>query len=90
MIVPKTVDGRVVFMLPWLGNTIAGTTDAPCGVTPTPQPSEEEIRFILDAIADFLTVKVCVLGGGAVSVACLCGGSFSLFTCGEGGVDGWG
>lgn len=26
MIVPKTKDGRVVFMLPWLGATIAGTT----------------------------------------------------------------
>ena len=26
MIVPKTKDGRVVFMLPWLGETIAGTT----------------------------------------------------------------
>lgn len=26
MIVPKTKDGRVVFMLPWLDHTIAGTT----------------------------------------------------------------
>ena len=26
MIVPKTKDGRVVFMLPWKGATIAGTT----------------------------------------------------------------
>ncbi len=26
MIVPKTQDGRVVFMLPWLDATIAGTT----------------------------------------------------------------
>ena len=32
MIVPKTADGRVVFMLPWLEATIAGTTGAaaPC------------------------------------------------------------
>lgn len=28
MIVPKTKDGRVVFMLPWLDATIAGTTGA--------------------------------------------------------------
>lgn len=28
MIVPKTKDGRVVFMLPWQGRVIAGTTDA--------------------------------------------------------------
>lgn len=47
MIVPKTKDGRVVFMLPWLGHTIAGTTDAPTDVTPRPQPTEQEIQFIL-------------------------------------------
>ena len=29
MIIPKTKDGRVVFMLPWLGATIAGTTGDP-------------------------------------------------------------
>ena len=28
MIVPKTKDGRVVFMLPWENATIAGTTGA--------------------------------------------------------------
>ncbi|KAL4440446.1 hypothetical protein ABPG75_003447 [Micractinium tetrahymenae] len=58
MIVPKTKDGRVVFMLPWLDQTIAGTTDSSTDITMTPQPTEEEIRFILDAIADYLTVKV--------------------------------
>lgn len=30
MIVPKTKDGRVVFMLPWLDATIAGTTGPAC------------------------------------------------------------
>lgn len=30
MIVPKTKDGRVVFMLPWLQSTIAGTTGVLC------------------------------------------------------------
>lgn len=58
MIVPKTKDGRVVFMLPWLEQTIAGTTDSKCSVTMRPQPTEAEIQFILDAIADYLTVKV--------------------------------
>jgi len=28
LIVPKTKDGRVVFMLPWQGATVAGTTGA--------------------------------------------------------------
>ncbi len=37
MIVPKTKDGRVVFMLPWLDQTIAGTTDSSSGITMRPQ-----------------------------------------------------
>ncbi|BDA44400.1 Glycerol-3-phosphate dehydrogenase, mitochondrial [Coccomyxa sp. Obi] len=58
MIVPKTKDGRVVFMLPWLEATIAGTTDSSSEITARPQPTEEEIQFILDAIAEYLTVEV--------------------------------
>ena len=34
MIVPKTKDGRVVFMLPWLEATIAGTTGAASYTSP--------------------------------------------------------
>ncbi|KAE8714749.1 Glycerol-3-phosphate dehydrogenase [Hibiscus syriacus] len=58
LIVPKTKDGRVVFMLPWLGRTIAGTTDSSTSITPLPEPHEDEIQFILDAICDYLNVKV--------------------------------
>ncbi|WPT13202.1 Glycerol-3-phosphate dehydrogenase SDP6 [Picochlorum sp. SENEW3] len=58
MIVPKTKDGRVVFMLPWLGETIAGTTDSSSTVTMRPQATEEDIQFILDALSEYLTVKV--------------------------------
>lgn len=59
MIVPKTKDGRVVFMLPWEGATIAGTTDAPAAVTDTPRATEADVEFILAAITDFLGVQVC-------------------------------
>ncbi|KAK9808809.1 hypothetical protein WJX72_004100 [[Myrmecia] bisecta] len=58
MIVPKTKDGRVVFMLPWLDATIAGTTDSRTEITMRPQPTEQEIQFILDAISEYLIVKV--------------------------------
>ena len=135
MIVPKTKDGRVVFMLPWQSATIAGTTGAysrifhcyrhsdralqamPCSIsgpapvevlvdnmlafvcaraahvglqqaglwciwlllllqdshmracaadssteiTMRPQPKEEEVCFILDAISDYLSVEVRLL-----------------------------
>jgi glycerol-3-phosphate dehydrogenase len=58
LIVPKTKDGRVVFMLPWLGKTIAGTTDAEADVSYRPEPTENEINFILDAINGYLSVPV--------------------------------
>lgn len=58
LIVPKTKDGRVVFMLPWLGRTVAGTTDSNTTITLLPEPHEDEIQFILDAICDYLNVKV--------------------------------
>ncbi|KAG7947852.1 hypothetical protein I3843_14G115300 [Carya illinoinensis] len=57
LIVPKAKDGRVVFMLPWLGRTIAGTTDSNTHITLLPEPHEDEIQFILDAISDYLNVK---------------------------------
>ncbi|CAI9091155.1 OLC1v1026102C2 [Oldenlandia corymbosa var. corymbosa] len=58
LIVPKTKDGRVIFMLPWLGRTVAGTTDSNTAITMLPEPHEDEIQFILDAICDYLNVKV--------------------------------
>lgn len=58
LIVPKTKDGRVVFMLPWLGRTVAGTTDSSTSITMLPEPHEDEIQFILDAISDYLNVQV--------------------------------
>eukprot|EP00250_Pteridium_aquilinum_P014945 c22296_g1_i1 orf=404-2260(-) len=58
LIVPKTKDKRVIFMLPWLGRILAGTTDSSTSITMLPEPQEEEIQFILDAISDYLCVKV--------------------------------
>ncbi|KAL5994510.1 Glycerol-3-phosphate dehydrogenase sdp6, mitochondrial [Asimina triloba] len=58
LIVPKTKDGRVVFLLPWRGKTIAGTTDSSSLITELPQPCEEEIDFILNAISDYVNIKV--------------------------------
>ena len=42
-----TNDGRVLYLLPWEGSTIAGTTDKPGDVSFQPQPTQEEVDFIL-------------------------------------------
>lgn len=57
---PATSDGRVIFFLPWEGNTIAGTTDTPCQVESNPQATDGEIQFLLHEVANYLdpVVKV--------------------------------
>jgi len=56
LIVPKTKDGRVVFMLPWLGAVIAGTTDAVAPITLRPRATVEEVDSILEELAPYLSV----------------------------------
>ncbi len=51
---PSTSDGRVIFFLPWEGNTIAGTTDTPSAIESNPKAKTEEIRFILQEVSNYL------------------------------------
>ncbi|SAK83756.1 FAD dependent oxidoreductase [Caballeronia calidae] len=58
ILVPKTTDGRVLFVVPWHGHTIVGTTDTPRDDLPLdPRASDEDIDFILATAADYLSVK---------------------------------
>lgn len=52
VIIPSP-DGRVVFVLPWLGKTIAGTTDNPCKPHHEPRATEADVQFILRSIAQY-------------------------------------
>lgn len=57
ILVPKTADGRVVFIIPWEGRTLIGTTDIPVsGPKMEPVPTEEEIDFLLHYAALYLSV----------------------------------
>jgi len=58
LLVPETSDGRVVFLLPWEGSTIAGTTDSGGGITHMPKPTEEEVKFIVREVSAFLNSPV--------------------------------
>ncbi|XP_072937083.1 glycerol-3-phosphate dehydrogenase, mitochondrial [Epargyreus clarus] len=64
---PATSDGRVIFFLPWLKGTIAGTTDLPCQVTHNPKPTEDEILFILTEVKNYLNPDVEVRRGDVLS-----------------------
>ena len=60
ILVPRTDDGRVLFMVPWLGHTLIGTTDTPRSEYDLKEPSDpapldDEIDFILETASRYLT-----------------------------------
>ncbi|KUJ06530.1 mitochondrial putative glycerol-3-phosphate dehydrogenase [Mollisia scopiformis] len=67
LIDPKTSDGRVIFFLPWQGNTIAGTTDSPTTISHNPLPKEEEIDWILSEIRHYLSPDINVRRGDVLA-----------------------
>ncbi|KAL2116934.1 hypothetical protein VTJ04DRAFT_9102 [Mycothermus thermophilus] len=67
LIDPATSDGRVIFFLPWQGNTIAGTTDNPATVTDTPMPDERSIEWILNEVKHYLSPDINVRRGDVLA-----------------------
>lgn len=67
LIDPHTSDGRVIFFLPWHGNTIAGTTDAPCEIKANPVAGEEEIDWILSEVSNYLQPEINVRRGDVLA-----------------------
>ncbi|PKS09675.1 hypothetical protein jhhlp_004295 [Lomentospora prolificans] len=67
LIDPSTSDGRVIFFLPWQGNTIAGTTDEPCDITPNPLPEEKAIEWILNEIRQYIAPDINVRRGDVLA-----------------------
>lgn len=56
LIVPKTSDGRVLFLIPWHDHVVVGTTDTAISDTPLePTAQGDEIKFLLETAADYLT-----------------------------------
>ncbi len=56
LMVPRTSDGRVLFVIPWHGHAVAGTTDTPVDAPSLePQPFDEEIEFVLETAGRYFT-----------------------------------
>ena len=54
--VPRTSDGRVLFVIPWHGHAVAGTTDTPVDAPSLePKALDEEIEFILETAGRYLS-----------------------------------
>ncbi|AZG14024.1 glycerol-3-phosphate dehydrogenase/oxidase [Cupriavidus pauculus] len=55
ILIPKTDDGRVLFLVPWNGHVIVGTTDTPRKDLPLePRATGDDIDFILETAARYL------------------------------------
>ena len=56
LMIPRTDDGRVLFVVPWHRRALVGTTDTPVPeVQAEPRPLEEEVAFLLEHAARYLT-----------------------------------
>ncbi|QNI99395.1 FAD-dependent glycerol-3-phosphate dehydrogenase [Synechococcus sp. A15-62] len=53
LLVPSTADGRVLFMLPFHGRTLVGTTDEACSKENATSPSPEEEAYLLNYVRDW-------------------------------------
>lgn len=53
ILIPKTVDGRVLFILPFRGHTLIGTTDNPAELSSNPKATKEDVEFILNQAAPY-------------------------------------
>jgi len=55
----STSDGRFMFFLPWEGHIVVGTTDHKCKADNfRPEPSENEIQWILNELSKYLSPEL--------------------------------
>lgn len=58
LLIPQTEDGRVLFLLPWLGHTLVGTTDNEAPIEDEPRAHEDEIAYVLRHVERYFSVPV--------------------------------
>jgi glycerol-3-phosphate dehydrogenase len=57
LVLPETDDGRVLYIVPWLGHSMIGTTDTPYDKEPThPTASAEDDDYLIRHVRQYLDV----------------------------------
>ncbi len=58
MLIPKTDDGRVIFMIPWQNNVLVGTTDTDDTLNEKSEADNADINYLIDYANRYLIKKV--------------------------------
>lgn len=72
-------DGRAVFVMPWQGATLVGTTEVEVD-TPAATPSQREIDYLLDTVRHYLPAQPLEISGSFAGVRVLPAGSGRAFS----------
>lgn len=57
LVLPETDDGRVLFIVPWAGHSMIGTTDTRYDDDPAnPRPSDDDVEYLLRHVRQYLDV----------------------------------
>jgi len=58
LMIPKTQDGRVLFILPWMGKCLVGTTDEPTKLATHPKVATEDVEYLLKHLELYFDLKI--------------------------------
>jgi len=58
ILIPKTKDGRIIFILPYLNRCLIGTTDNEVKYTNNPIALQEEIEYLISHVNDYFDEKI--------------------------------
>lgn len=58
LMIPATEDGRVLFVLPWEGHALVGTTDEAAEVEEHPRPRAAEVAYLLRHLRHYFELQV--------------------------------
>ncbi len=58
LLIPKTDDGRVLFILPWQDHALVGTTDEAAELEEHPRPAPADVDYLLDYLRRFFPGEI--------------------------------
>ncbi len=57
LLIPKTDDGRVLFVLPWQDHALIGTTDEKAGLEDHPRAAEADVAYLLSYMRRYFSAE---------------------------------